>query len=286
MLNDDPLVRVERDEQAFIARLKAGDEAACAACIEAHSPMLYRLALRLTGDPAEAEDVLQDTFLSAFRNLHTFDGRSALGTWLYRIAHNAALMRLRKRRLLASLDDLESDDALPLISDAKAPDELIAEQETAEALTTAIMALPQSLREVFVLREVEERSTAETARLLQISEGAVKTRLHRARQALRRLLTDQPRRAALSQRTSSLACTEALRFLESAERRGHTVSASLKQALRDAIAACDRCRLLLDPAHRAASFLCGEKPNPVPPQVQRALYLEVRGLLDKVSREP
>lgn len=284
VLNDDPLARVERDEQAFIARLKAGDEAACAACIEAHSPALYRLALRITGDPDEAEDVLQDTFLSAFRSLHAFDGRSALGTWLYRIAHNAALMRLRKRRPTASLDEMEGEDAPPLFSDTKAPDELVAEHETAEALSTAILALPQSLREVFVLREVEDRSTAETAELLQISEGAVKTRLHRARQALRRLLSQQSQRSAESQRVSSLACTEALRFLELVERRGHTVNASLKQALREAIAACERCRLLLDPAHRAASFLCGETPNPVPPHVQRALYLEVRGLLEKQAK--
>ena len=85
-------------DQALLARLRAGDKAACAECVEQHSAGVYRLARRLMNDEAEAEDVVQETFLSAFKAIDRFDGRSTLGTWLYRIAHNAALMRLRAGR--------------------------------------------------------------------------------------------------------------------------------------------------------------------------------------------
>ena len=182
-------------EQALLARLRAGDKSACAECVEQHSPGLYRLALRLMGDEAEAEDVVQETFLSAFKAIRGFEGRSGLSTWLYRIAYNAALMRLRKPNPpTVSVED-------PLLSDGgpEVPEQLfdwccLPEQdfETAEARTElegAIRALPEKLKAVFVLRELESLSTEETAQVLTLSEEAVKTRLHRARLWLRERLS-------------------------------------------------------------------------------------------------
>ena len=93
-------------DQALADRIRAGDKSACAACIEMHAPAVYRLALSMLGDEAEAEDVTQETFLNAFAAIDRFEWRSGLSTWLHRIAHNLVLMRLRKRQpLFVALDD-------------------------------------------------------------------------------------------------------------------------------------------------------------------------------------
>ncbi len=156
---------------------------------------MYNLALRLMADPHEAEDVLQETFISAFRALPRFEGRSQLGTWLYRIAYNAALMRLRKRRVRTeSLDEpgvAEGVDLAPRqFTDWTAlPDKLLLRRELRDSLNAALLTLPESLRGVFVLRDIEGLSTAETAAALALTETNVKVRLHRARLALREKLS-------------------------------------------------------------------------------------------------
>ena len=146
-------------------------------------------------DPHEAEEVLQETFISAFKALPRFEGRSQLSTWLYRIGYNAALMRLRKRRLpTESLDEpvtTEEGDMLPreLVDWGSIPDELLLNQELRTVLDAALETLPESLRTVFVLRDIEGLSTAEAAEALGLTETNAKVRLHRARLALRERLT-------------------------------------------------------------------------------------------------
>lgn len=182
------------DERILFDRIRAGDRSACAECVERHSPEVYRLALRLLGDEAEAEDVVQETFMNAFKAVHTFEWRSGMTTWLYRIAHNAALMRLRRRRPTLSVDGPElGDDA------TDTPHELFdwcclpeRDFETTEAraqVEHAIAALPEKLRAVFVLRELEGLSTEDTAEALGLSAENVKVRLHRARLWLRERLS-------------------------------------------------------------------------------------------------
>ncbi len=183
------------DEQALLARIRAGDKAACDACIEAHFPAIYRLALRLTRDPHEAEDVVQETFLSAFRAIGAFDGRARLSTWLHRIATNAALMRLRAARPVT----VPVDDPDLLDGDGQTPPELFdwcclpeKDLETAEVraqIDNAVSELPDRLRTVFVLRELEGLSTDETAAALSVTPDVVKTRLHRARTSMRARLS-------------------------------------------------------------------------------------------------
>lgn len=164
--------------------------------MERHSGTVYNLALRLMNDPQEAEDVLQETFISAFRALDRFQGRSRLSTWLYRIAYNAALMRLRRRRVpVESLDaprEMEEGELMPprqLVDWTALPDELLLSKEFRSKLDAALAALPESLRSVFVLRDIEGLSTAETAAVLGLTETNTKVRLHRARLALRERLT-------------------------------------------------------------------------------------------------
>jgi RNA polymerase sigma-70 factor (ECF subfamily) len=183
-------------EVELIAAAQAGRQDAFTEIVERHSGTVYNLALRLMNDPQEAEDVLQETFISAFRALGRFQGRSQLSTWLYRIAYNAALMRLRKRRVpVQSLDEArETEDGewMPprqLVDWTALPDELLLSKEFRGKLDAALASLPESLRSVFVLRDIEGLSTTETAAVLGLTETNTKVRLHRARLALRERLT-------------------------------------------------------------------------------------------------
>lgn len=179
----------------MIAAAKLGRQDAYTEIVERHSATVYNLALRLMADPHEAEDVLQETFISAFRALPRFEGRSQLGTWLYRIAYNAALMRLRKRRVRTEpLDEPGVADGVDLTPRQFAdwstlPDKMLLGRELRDSLNAALLTLPESLRSVFVLRDIEGLSTAETAAALGLTETNVKVRLHRARLALREKLS-------------------------------------------------------------------------------------------------
>jgi len=181
-------------EAGLMERIRAGDKNACAECIEIHSPGIYRLALRLMRHEAEAEEVVQETFLSAFKGIDRFDGRSDLRTWLFRIAYNAAMMRLRRARPEeVSVEEAAEPEEGALVPRAlfawkDLPEEELEKAEVREELERAIRDLPEKLRAVFVMRELENIPTDGTASALGISEDVVKTRLHRARLWLRERL--------------------------------------------------------------------------------------------------
>lgn len=181
-------------EAELVECLRARDSAAYRTFVDANSANIYNLALKLLGDEQEAEDVLQETFLSAFRAIDGFEGRSTLSTWLYRIAYNASLMHLRKRERMTtfSLDrpfggeDRASESADRHLVDWSAiPDDLLLTAEARQQMDRAIADLPESLRSTFVLRDIQGLSGAETAEVLGITVQAVKNRLHRARLSLR-----------------------------------------------------------------------------------------------------
>lgn len=181
-------------ERLLLERIRAGDKSACAQCIERYSPMLYRLALRLTGDASTAEDVVQETFLNAFKAIGSFEGRSSLSTWLYRIAANTALMHVRRvQPLMVSVDEVTTDEDQPvpqaLFDWCCLPERDFETAETRAELERAIRELPEKLRVVFALRELEGLSTEATAEALGVSPDVVKTRLHRARLWLRERLS-------------------------------------------------------------------------------------------------
>lgn len=187
----------DEQERMFIERLRRGDKSACAQCVEMHSDGLYRVALRMMRDPQEAEDVLQETLLNAFKGIAHFDGRSSLKTWLYRIAYNTALMRLRgaKQQRVSVEDTLEAEDEGGVLPEALhdwccLPEREFETADAREQLENAIRSLPENLRIVFVMRELEGLSTLETANALGVSEQVVKVRLHRARITLRDRLSD------------------------------------------------------------------------------------------------
>lgn len=159
-------------------------------------PRMLATATRILRDPVEAGDAVQDACLQAHRNLDQFEGRSDIGTWLHRIAVNAALARLRKRK---SLREEGLDEHLPeydqygvLLGDPNwrevTPESLLMRAETRQIVRETIDQLPESYRIVLILRDIEELDTAEAAEALDCSSGSIKTRLHRARLALKKLL--------------------------------------------------------------------------------------------------
>jgi RNA polymerase sigma-70 factor (ECF subfamily) len=183
-------------EDFSLQALRAGDKEEFARLVEAYSGVIYRLALKMLESPQDAEDVLQETFIKAYRNLSRFDGRSTLSTWLYRIATNEALMLIRRRKhTTVSIDEpLETDEQeqmpLQIMDWCCLPEEEMMSTEAREYMDRAIDDLPYSLRVVFLLRDIEGLSTQETANVLELSDAAVKTRLSRARLRLREMLTE------------------------------------------------------------------------------------------------
>jgi RNA polymerase sigma-70 factor (ECF subfamily) len=184
------------NEAQLVQRLKAGDADAFEELVRSTGGRLLAAARRLVGDEDAARDVVQTAFLSAFRAMQSFDGKSQLTTWLHRIVINAALMRIRVRRrrpessitdLLPSFDE-EGRHAQPVTSWLESPEHALARKETHALVRGAIAALPEKYRTILLLRDIEELSTRQAAEALRISDNAVKLRLHRARQALGTLI--------------------------------------------------------------------------------------------------
>jgi len=188
-------IHEEPTEADLLEALRRGDRQAFAAVIDRCGDTVYHVAYRLLGSREEAEDVLQETFLQAFQHLGSFRGEARLCTWLYRIAYNLALMRLRRREPeMISIDQpilREDDEELPreLVDWCCLPEEELLRAELRSVLDEAIQDLPTGLRMAFLLRDVEGLSTEEVAQILGISPDAVKTRLHRARLRLRERLS-------------------------------------------------------------------------------------------------
>ena len=179
-----------------IEALRSGDKHEFARMVDAYSGPLYRLALKMLGNEPDAQDVLQNTFLKAFQHIREFEGRSKLSTWLYRIASNEALMMVRKRRPETNFTDTvqeqDEDQILDPVQFADwccLPEDEFLTSESRAALDRAVQRLPETLRIVFILRDIEALSIQETSQALGLSETAVKTRLLRARLRLREELS-------------------------------------------------------------------------------------------------
>lgn len=163
--------------------------------VDENSEKIYRLALKMLGNTQDAEDVLQETFIKAFKNIDGFEGRSKISTWLYRIAVNESLMLLRKRKgNLIDIDagtETDEGEILPrqIVDWCCLPEKELMSNETSQIIHQAISSLSDANRAAFLLRDVEGLSTRETADILEISESALKVRLMRARMAMREELT-------------------------------------------------------------------------------------------------
>ena len=180
-------------DSELVKRLRQGDPEAFETLVRTHSGRLLSVARRFLPNEQDAQDAVQDAFMRAFRAIDGFQERAQLRTWLHRIVVNSALMKLRERR---RKHEEPIDDLLPTFvpdgHQATAPgewsDAILERKEMASVVRDAISRLPEHYRTVLLLRDIEERDTAETAELLETTPNAVKVRLHRARQALRTLL--------------------------------------------------------------------------------------------------
>ncbi|MBI5086005.1 MAG: RNA polymerase sigma factor [Acidobacteria bacterium] len=182
-------------ESALVERARRGDVAAFSSLITTYERRVYRMARQITQNDEDAEDVIQETFLKAFEHIDSFQGQSKFYTWLTRIAVNESLMKLRKRKSdrTVSLDDNIETDEEPIVREIAVwddtPELKYSQEEIRQILAKAVEGLKPIFRTVFILRDVEELSTEETAEALGLSIAAVKSRLLRARLQLREKLT-------------------------------------------------------------------------------------------------
>ena len=182
-------------EKLSLDALRTGDKAEIAILVEIFMDPVYRLALRMTGSEQDAEDITQETFIKVIKSLPDFEGRSQLATWIYRIAMNESLMNLRRRKPTGSTVEIdagneEEDSAeIEIIDWAAQPEAELLDSEGKQQLDLAIARLPESMRSVFTLRDLQGLSIEETASVLGISIPNVKTRLLRARLKLRQDLS-------------------------------------------------------------------------------------------------
>ena len=180
---------------ALVAKAKAGDEAAFEQLIRQYDRQIFRIARHITQNKEDAEDIVQDTFLKAYQKLHQFQGNSKFYTWIVRIAVNQALMKLRKRKtdktvsIDETIDTGEDTVAREIAAWDENPEQRYSREEMNKILSSAVDSLAPPYRAVFVLRDVEDLSTEETAEALNLSIPAVKSRLLRARLQLRDKLT-------------------------------------------------------------------------------------------------
>jgi RNA polymerase sigma-70 factor, ECF subfamily len=214
----------DNSERSLVQRAQRGDEHAFGALFEMHKKRVYSVCLLMTKDVAEAEDLTQEAFLQVFRTIGTFRGEAAFSTWLYRIAVNTVLMKLRrqKSRAVLSLNEPVSPESPSLSHDIGKKDPRLTGTIDRIALLRAIDALPEGCRTIFALHEIEGYQHHEIARLLHCSIGNSKSQLHKAKLKMRDLLlpkwrilrrratfraVEEPTRAN-SIRETPLACTE------------------------------------------------------------------------------
>jgi RNA polymerase sigma-70 factor (ECF subfamily) len=188
----------ELTDEEVVAQVRTGNAALFEILMRRHNQRVYRAARAILGNDAEAEDVMQEAYVRAFTHLDQFENRAKFSTWVTKIAVHEALARVRKSKRWESLDS-EADTDVRVrpepMSNARNPEEQMFGAQMKTLLETSLDALPDKYRTVFVLREIEEMSTTETAEALGITEEAVKTRLHRARAMLQ---TDLCSRAGAS----------------------------------------------------------------------------------------
>jgi len=178
-------------ERSLVQRAQAGDQQAFGVLFQAHKKRVYSVCLLMTKDVAEAEDLTQEAFLQVFRSVRSFRGDSAFSTWLYRVAVNTVLMKLRRRKKapqLLSLDEPVSQESPSLRRDVGGADPQLSGAIDRLALRRAMQELPEGCRQIFALHEVEGYQHHEIAEILDCSVGNSKSQLHKAKMKMRDLL--------------------------------------------------------------------------------------------------
>jgi len=195
LLNYVALENNNQKEQELVSKAKQGDREALSQLVSIYSRRIYHFGLKLTGNEQDAEDILQDTFLTMLKKINQFQGRSSFYTWLYRIAINIGLRKIQSKKMNYQLDSINDPDIEKIHSEhihkwPKFDSKNISSKRFRKKLDEALEQLPEIYRTVFILRDLHELSTEETSKILQITPSNTKIRLMRARNFLKNKLED------------------------------------------------------------------------------------------------
>lgn len=266
----------------LLAAARGGDADATEALLERHQARVYRFGMKMCRDPEDAKDVLQDTLLAAARGLPTFRGEASLPTWLFTIARSYCIKRRRKGAQLRAFEGEAQGEAASTSDAAPAPDEALARKEVAEVVDEAISALEPMYREVLVLRDVEGLPASEVAEVLGIGVDAVKSRLHRARLAVRARVA--PRLGRTSEEPPVLGadrapakCPDVLE-LYSRHLEGE-IDAELCAQMEQHLSQCARCRGRCDSLKQTLAQCRTAPAAQVPVAVRESIRQAVRRAL-------
>lgn len=241
-------------DDALITAARAGDRSAAAEILTRYQERIYRYGLRMCGDEESAREVLQETMLAAFRHLPGFRGDAALSTWLFQIARSFCIKERRGVRPTSALDAGLADGAPP-------PDAQVHARQIGQALAAAISALPPEQREVLVLRDVEGLSAQDAADIIGIEVGALKSRLHRARTALRE-------RLAAVLETAEQPCPELAHELAAYAGTDAEIDQATCAKIEAHLRGCRHCAAACDALKRTVS-LCRSLPQGAVPAAVR-----------------
>lgn len=261
----------------LLTAAQAGDDDALAALLARHQDSVYRFGLRMCRDPEDARDVVQDTLLAMARGVRDFRGSSSLSTWLYTIARSYCIKKRRRSKFAPAVTEA-LDEAGGLADPGRGPDEALADKRLGQALERAIGELDPMYREVLLLRDVEGLSAAEVAEVVGVSVDAVKSRLHRARTAVREaLLADRGPEPAPPPGCPDIAT----RF---SQRLEGEIDSHLCEEMERHLAGCPRCRGVCDDLRQTLSTCRTLPAAPVPSDVQHAVRRALRDYLADSKR--
>jgi RNA polymerase sigma-70 factor (ECF subfamily) len=269
---------VPRTDAELVEAAQRGDAAAMETLLARFESPIYRFGLRMCRDPEDAREVLQETWLAAAQNLGGFRGDAAVGTWLYAIARSFCLKLRHKHGRGGFGGDGGDDEAVNVPDPAAWPEEAAADHEIGEALQRAVAELSRPYREVLVLRDVEGLTAPEVAAALGIGVDAVKSRLHRARVAVREKIAPllEPGPPAPTPEPES-GCPDVLDLFS--RRLEGEVDVELCHRMERHLAGCPRCAAACDSLKRTLALCSASSGAPVPPRVQESVRRAVREML-------
>jgi RNA polymerase sigma-70 factor (ECF subfamily) len=272
-------VSSEPEDASLIDAARRGDATALDALLVRHQDRIYRFGLKMCHDPRDAEDVLQDTMMAMARTIGEFRGASSLTTWLYAIARNSCVRRRRKSRFAPahelSLEAVMAHEGDRLRDPAPAPDEAMVTAELQRALHEAIQALEPSQRDVLVLRDVEGLSAPEVAEVLRITVSAVKSRLHRARLAVRAHLA--PRLATRPVPRTGTTCPDVLNLLT--RHLEGEVSREQCAEMERHVAQCQPCDAACQSLRQTLALCRSDDHTPVPEPIRQKVQQQIQAWL-------
>ncbi len=273
-------------EKQLLERARAGDTAALEALLEHHQAQVYRFGMKMCRDPEDAKDILQETLIALARGVREFRATSSLSTWLYTVARNACVKKRRRSKFAPqselSLDERAGVERAELVSSAPGPDDIVDGRDVQQALLRAFERLEPSSREVLVLRDSEGLTAAEVAEVLGISVEAVKSRLHRARVAVRAELLPL---IGAPRAESESSCPDVV-LLFSKYLEGE-ISAEVCAQMQGHIDRCPACRARCDSLEQTLA-LCrtAQSAAEVPASVQASVKGALRELLEEGRAAP